>query len=332
MGINFRSKLEAKWAAVFTEMGIKWLYEPDKYRIGENEWYIPDFYLPDEKIFIEIKPIVFSIRRPLNFYLAGKVADVYNLIDVWDDEDDEGKSVERYRSVEGYRTTQWRNEILNGSWEYGCRNDILKILPYNYDNYCGPWYVDNDGHGRYYGEIGDHGYDDKKTCFQQCIMDIIKSDVVIAYLQPGCHGTIFELGYARALGKKIHIITGNIDKNEMWFPLHGADVVTNVNIADYYRDNFYPITWYDDNPRTADCKNAITRMKCLINNDYDYVEGRGLVIYGDPGNDMCSLTISHGQPCYRFGLSALNTFSSPHRTYDTLTKLTNKFGYNLGVV
>src|SRR5690554_4428220 len=39
-GINFRSRLEAKWAAFFDLLGWKWEYEP----VDLNGW-IPDFQL-----------------------------------------------------------------------------------------------------------------------------------------------------------------------------------------------------------------------------------------------------------------------------------------------
>ncbi len=48
-GVNFRSRLEARWAAVFDLLGWKWEYEPiDLYG------YIPDFMLGN--LLVEIKP------------------------------------------------------------------------------------------------------------------------------------------------------------------------------------------------------------------------------------------------------------------------------------
>jgi hypothetical protein len=45
-GIRFRSRLEARWAVFFDVLGIKYLYEPEKYQVGPSR-YIPDFFLPD---------------------------------------------------------------------------------------------------------------------------------------------------------------------------------------------------------------------------------------------------------------------------------------------
>ena len=59
-GINFRSKLEAKWAVFFDLCGWRWEYEP----INLNGWY-PDFALYGEKgneVFVEVKPVTDSAQ------------------------------------------------------------------------------------------------------------------------------------------------------------------------------------------------------------------------------------------------------------------------------
>ena len=52
---RFRSRLEARWAVFFDVVGFRYLYEPEGYDLG-GIWYLPDFYLPDPKAFVEIKP------------------------------------------------------------------------------------------------------------------------------------------------------------------------------------------------------------------------------------------------------------------------------------
>ena len=44
-GITFRSKLEAKWAVVFDELGVKWRYEAEGYELPSGNRYLPDFLL-----------------------------------------------------------------------------------------------------------------------------------------------------------------------------------------------------------------------------------------------------------------------------------------------
>lgn len=58
-GYRFRSRLEARWAVFFDAAGIKYQYEPEGYRytdFDDNEYfYLPDFYLPDAKVYVEVK-------------------------------------------------------------------------------------------------------------------------------------------------------------------------------------------------------------------------------------------------------------------------------------
>lgn len=55
-GHYFRSRLEARWACVFNDLGVRWEYEPQGYRVGdEGRPYLPDFYLPDLDWWVEVK-------------------------------------------------------------------------------------------------------------------------------------------------------------------------------------------------------------------------------------------------------------------------------------
>lgn len=56
-GYKFRSRLEARWAVFFDEAGISYEYELEGYEIGDGIKYLPDFYLPEYQLFIEIKPL-----------------------------------------------------------------------------------------------------------------------------------------------------------------------------------------------------------------------------------------------------------------------------------
>lgn len=54
-GVTFRSRLEARWAAVFDHYEVPWAYEPDAYDTPSG-FYLPDFYLPTLHTFVEVKP------------------------------------------------------------------------------------------------------------------------------------------------------------------------------------------------------------------------------------------------------------------------------------
>lgn len=44
-GIEFRSRLEARWAVFFDALGLSWEYEPEGYRLDDGTCYLPDFYV-----------------------------------------------------------------------------------------------------------------------------------------------------------------------------------------------------------------------------------------------------------------------------------------------
>lgn len=55
-GYSFRSRLEARWAVFFDHLGIRWDYEPQGFELGNGLRYLPDFWLPDWQMWVEIKP------------------------------------------------------------------------------------------------------------------------------------------------------------------------------------------------------------------------------------------------------------------------------------
>lgn len=54
-GYRFRSRLEARWAVFFEELGIRWEYEPEGFQTRAG-WYLPDFWLPELGVWAEVKP------------------------------------------------------------------------------------------------------------------------------------------------------------------------------------------------------------------------------------------------------------------------------------
>ncbi|HEX9228886.1 MAG TPA: hypothetical protein VF885_19970 [Arthrobacter sp.] len=54
-GKVFRSRLEARWAVFLDLLGVNWDYEPCHYEIGPDLYYLPDFYLPDHQMWLEVK-------------------------------------------------------------------------------------------------------------------------------------------------------------------------------------------------------------------------------------------------------------------------------------
>jgi len=54
-GTVFRSKLEADWAATLDDWRIVWQYEPETITLPSGVTYIPDFWLPELGIWLEVK-------------------------------------------------------------------------------------------------------------------------------------------------------------------------------------------------------------------------------------------------------------------------------------
>lgn len=54
-GVQFRSTLEASWAATLDRLAIEWVYEPRSFALPSGTTYIPDFLLPRMQTWLEVK-------------------------------------------------------------------------------------------------------------------------------------------------------------------------------------------------------------------------------------------------------------------------------------
>lgn len=54
-GYRFRSRLEARWAVFLDDLKIPWEYEREGFSLPSGP-YLPDFWLPVQKVWLEIKP------------------------------------------------------------------------------------------------------------------------------------------------------------------------------------------------------------------------------------------------------------------------------------
>ncbi len=54
-GYRFRSRLEARWAVFFDAVGLDWDYEKEGFILGDGTKYLPDFWIPSLKLWVEIK-------------------------------------------------------------------------------------------------------------------------------------------------------------------------------------------------------------------------------------------------------------------------------------
>jgi hypothetical protein len=74
-GYRFRSRLEARWAVFFDALNIRYEYEKEGFNLEEAGYYLPDFWLPELKIWLEVKggePSWEEIRKAQELYYAGE--------------------------------------------------------------------------------------------------------------------------------------------------------------------------------------------------------------------------------------------------------------------
>lgn len=53
--IAYRSRSEARWAVFLDALGVPFEYEPEGFNLGDHVNYLPDFWLPSLRIWLEIK-------------------------------------------------------------------------------------------------------------------------------------------------------------------------------------------------------------------------------------------------------------------------------------
>lgn len=63
-GYRFRSRLEARWAVFFDRCKEHWIYEDQGFWLSSGP-YLPDFFFPKRKAFVEVKPIS---QLPINHF------------------------------------------------------------------------------------------------------------------------------------------------------------------------------------------------------------------------------------------------------------------------
>lgn len=77
-GHHFRSRLEARWAVLLDSLGVPWEYEREGYILPDGTQYLPDFWLPNEGIYLEIKgkDVTHAEQKKAAHLARGQQADV----------------------------------------------------------------------------------------------------------------------------------------------------------------------------------------------------------------------------------------------------------------
>lgn len=123
------------------------------------------------------------------------------------------------------------------SWPVGENRHVLGM-----HDYVGPYRMTYEHgftgscEGYFHGSTGpgQHGHmddDERSLILRACSKALHRADFVFAYLnRPDCFGTLAEIGYARALGKYVHVVLSQDaiwDWGDYWF------VTDLVNAVDY---------------------------------------------------------------------------------------------------
>jgi hypothetical protein len=84
-GVIFRSKTEARFAAWCETWSVRWEYEPEGFQIGGVR-YLPDFWLPEGKTLVEIKPALF-LNEAWKLDALAAALDPSDEVYAWDDDE-----------------------------------------------------------------------------------------------------------------------------------------------------------------------------------------------------------------------------------------------------
>jgi len=63
-GYRFRSRLEARWAVFFDALDIAYQYELEGFELKRGR-FLPDFFLPDQDVWVEVKPTSFAFPQSI---------------------------------------------------------------------------------------------------------------------------------------------------------------------------------------------------------------------------------------------------------------------------
>lgn len=251
-GCRFRSRLEARWAVYLDKCGIKWEHEPEGFKLESGEWYLPDFYLPGEDAWLEVKSDHLWPSFP-KFYCAG-----------------------------GIGAEDWRSEFGATLWapsteEYAeAQAQSVLIRPGVWAKYVGPFVcgenhealVDHGtvvlGGGSNWSPMHwDHREEYRLVVFEKCLHSLNIADVLFVYVdKPDCYGTLVEAGWwsQRFPERTAHLaFSPSMEKkaDDFWFAaamlngLPSSGPVVTARPAEWVRDTLLSLSDVDMSVRKA---------------------------------------------------------------------------------
>ncbi len=166
-----------------------------------------------------------------------------------------GRKVKSFYLAGKITGTDWRDQIVDGWSEQNHSNNYFQAF-FEYEdcpfwavvpnvvsvcgkrlNYAGPWWNDFDscGHSVSRNSESPHGYgcDRRREVFCNVSMALqFHCDLVFAWIDSAdCYGTIFEIGFAKSIGKVVVVamsdeFASTPAANEMWLLKEGSYFLT----------------------------------------------------------------------------------------------------------
>ena len=140
-GCRFRSRREARWAVFFDFLGIKWDYEEEGFDLN-GVWYLPDFWLPDLCVWLEVKgspPSYDEQEKAAMLAQLGDPAFIFwwkfdqdtsaNSIGFWKDEHGIFHSEEHWRFINWYEPSGSEIRIVNRDHDKWFAGETLPFAP-----------------------------------------------------------------------------------------------------------------------------------------------------------------------------------------------------------
>lgn len=145
-GYRFRSRSEARWAVLFTRLGVAWEYEKEGFDLGALGPYLPDFWLrdfgwwevkgsnPSEQECLKVATLSEQTHLP-GFISWGRVAALSG--DTLDDED----LLENRTGAAVHIPLAWLSEFVG--CEHPCVNGWISMIEWVQCRICGHIYPDS---------------------------------------------------------------------------------------------------------------------------------------------------------------------------------------------
>lgn len=270
-GYRFRSRLEARWAVFFDAIGLEYEYEAQGFELKSGR-YLPDFYIPILKKFVEVKPRN-DVKLVLPaIYFAG-------------------------------RMRSYRTEFTNGHQRIvvGSNGAVF--------SYSGPFYTkitdeydhDYSAHDSPLSENYDHNHNVVRRDFEE----IRNSKMLFAlFTDTEAHGTLVEIGVAHALKKRVVIAfvgddVSNLAK-ELWFSAACAEKVITSNSIEDALDQLYAYIAVNY-PVQQEIAKGCELVLCD-----GHINHSILITYGDPYDTVVD---GYGITLSRYGFARLSGLS-----------------------